>query len=342
MPSFDAWSLFFLVAASHGVLLSILLFLRRSATNHLLGWLVLSFSLCIGFYITFWTGYYQSLPSQLGVLQGLTLTFGPLTLSYLQSDKKQTRFDLRHLLPWGLFSVYYLFFPRPDIIPSYILAGTQILHLIAYCGLIFRWISKNRGFTNGVLKRYKWHRKIGLSFLGYTLSFVLYYALVFSRLLKPEWDYMISLASSFFIYFIGYHGFQKQEVLKMNESPRYEKSGLDKSSSKAIHQKLKALMESEQSYLNHELKLGDIAKALDIQTHHISQAINEIEAHNFSDFVNEYRVKHAVELLLQTDHKILRVAIESGFNNKASFNNAFKKITGIPPSHYREENRIVA
>jgi len=33
---------------------------------------------------------------------------------------------------------------------------------------------------------------------------------------------------------------------------------------------------------------------------------------------------------------VLAIGLESGFNNKASFNAAFRKFAGMPPSEYRE------
>ncbi|MEO9870081.1 MAG: helix-turn-helix transcriptional regulator, partial [Ekhidna sp.] len=234
--------------------------------------------------------------------------------------------------------VYFASDVPPRIIPRHFLAIIQVSHLLIYSSILFYWLSRNKGYSNGALKRYTWQNKVAWAFMSYSLSFLLYYVLVWTGLLKVEYDYVISLASSFFIYFIGYHGFQKQEVLKMNEGRNYDKSSLSPSASHSIMKKLKALMEDEKPYLKNSLRLNDIADQLQILPHHISQVINEIEEKNFSDYINKYRIEEAKKLLIESNYKVLHVAFDSGFNNKASFNNAFKKTTGVTPSKYRESS----
>ena len=60
---------------------------------------------------------------------------------------------------------------------------------------------------------------------------------------------------------------------------------------------------------------------------------------NFFDFVNQYRVEEAKkELTKGLDNRtLIALAFDVGFNNKASFNNYFKKYTGMTPTHYLKE-----
>ena len=100
-------------------------------------------------------------------------------------------------------------------------------------------------------------------------------------------------------------------------------------------------MTAEQLYLEPSLKLQDVANRMELQPHHISQVVNELEEKNFSDFINEYRISNAIKLLKTTENKVIHIAFDSGFNNKASFNNAFKKVTGMSPSQYREVHQTI-
>ncbi len=64
---------------------------------------------------------------------------------------------------------------------------------------------------------------------------------------------------------------------------------------------------------------------------------------NYFDYLNSLRVGEAINLLLSTSKKemnIIEIAFEAGFNNKATFNNAFKKITGMTPKEYREKQSL--
>ncbi len=74
-----------------------------------------------------------------------------------------------------------------------------------------------------------------------------------------------------------------------------------------------------------------------VSTHHLSQSINEILKLNFYELINRYRVEEAKNKIREeTEKSLLQVAFEVGFNNKASFNNAFKKHVGMTPSKYRQ------
>nr|MCU0324687.1 AraC family transcriptional regulator [Spirosomataceae bacterium] len=53
----------------------------------------------------------------------------------------------------------------------------------------------------------------------------------------------------------------------------------------------------------------------------------------FTDFVNEFRINHARNLLLQGQN-ITTIGYEVGFNNLSHFNRTFKKIMGTTPSEY--------
>ena len=57
----------------------------------------------------------------------------------------------------------------------------------------------------------------------------------------------------------------------------------------------------------------------------------------FTQFVNEYRLVHAIKLLSENSSTITDVCFESGFNNFSHFNKQFKVFTGKSPSAYRKE-----
>jgi transcriptional regulator GlxA family with amidase domain len=57
----------------------------------------------------------------------------------------------------------------------------------------------------------------------------------------------------------------------------------------------------------------------------------------FSYFLNELRIKHACDLLLNTDKTVAQISGESGYHNMTNFNKFFKEITALTPSAYREK-----
>jgi len=103
-------------------------------------------------------------------------------------------------------------------------------------------------------------------------------------------------------------------------------------------QRLIEVLEQKQLYLNPELRLSDLAEALDIRPYRASEILNRGLKTNFYDLVNGYRVSKARELLLAPDSSqfnLLGIAMESGFKSKSVFNDVFKKSTGMTPSQFR-------
>ncbi len=104
-------------------------------------------------------------------------------------------------------------------------------------------------------------------------------------------------------------------------------------------QRLLHFMENEKPYLDFELTLEKLSKQFGIQEKDISILINHHLGKHFFDFVNEYRIEMAQEILKNPKHKkrtILEILYEVGFNSKSSFYTAFKKVTHQTPTEYRK------
>lgn len=100
-------------------------------------------------------------------------------------------------------------------------------------------------------------------------------------------------------------------------------------------QRIEALMTEKQMFLNSNLKMLDIATALDVHQNEVSSCINLNKGYSFSQFVNGYRVEYAKQLMLSHPSiKMAQVAIESGFSSDTSFFRTFKSLTGMSPSEW--------
>lgn len=100
---------------------------------------------------------------------------------------------------------------------------------------------------------------------------------------------------------------------------------------------LQDYMQAEKPFLHPEIKIGDLAEALDMTRHYLSRVINQGCNKNFFDFVNGYRVQEFIQLRNDDRFKhrnTLELAYQSGFNSKSAFNRAFLKETGQNPRTY--------
>ncbi|GGC76397.1 hypothetical protein GCM10011387_32730 [Pedobacter quisquiliarum] len=97
-------------------------------------------------------------------------------------------------------------------------------------------------------------------------------------------------------------------------------------------------MKTSEPYLNPSLTIKDLAEKLTIPVKDLSTLINLYMDKHFFDFINEYRIEKAKEVLrdpLQKDLTILEILYKVGFNSKSSFSTSFKKHTGTTPTNYR-------
>ena len=337
-PSLNTWTVVFLVAAAQGLFLALMLALKKSKSQYLLAAVISLFSSCLFYYVAYWTGYWVYLPKISGICLGFNYLIGPLLYFYIRSSHNDMYFKNMHLLPFLIFIIYftfqnYLMENRIAFLDGLQVIG-QIIHLSTYTFIIYKTLTAQVG------PAHTWQKQLAFSFAGYTASFFSYYALAWAGWLKIEYDYMISAASCLFIYFVGYKGFVHPEQLKQYAHQRYARSSLSKRASGAILIALKNYFSLEKPYLQSDLKLTDVAAYTSFSSHHISQSLNQIEGVSFPDFVNRYRFEEAKKILSNaksTNLRIIDVAYDSGFNNKTTFTNVFKRYEGVTPSEYREK-----
>jgi len=97
------------------------------------------------------------------------------------------------------------------------------------------------------------------------------------------------------------------------------------------------IMESDKPYLDPLLSINKLAEISKLPQYKISKILNTSLNQNFYDFINTYRVNEVKQRLEDGEAKsfsILGIAIDCGFNSKASFNRVFKKITGTTPTAF--------
>jgi AraC-like DNA-binding protein len=133
---------------------------------------------------------------------------------------------------------------------------------------------------------------------------------------------------------------EEDEAAAAAPKRKYAKAPLPAERSRAIWEDVRRLMETERPYLRGDLKLSDVARKLNVSLHHLSQAINRESDTSFLELVNRYRVDEAKRMLADPATRnltVLAIGFEAGFNNKASFNQAFKRYTERTPSEFRKQ-----
>lgn len=89
-----------------------------------------------------------------------------------------------------------------------------------------------------------------------------------------------------------------------------------------------------ENYSRH-IGLEDVADTIHLTSAYLSKYIKKKFGVNFVKYLNEVRMSHAVEAILDTEESITQIAYDNGFPNMASFNKVFKENYGTTPLAYR-------
>lgn len=343
--------------------------------NRMLGLLILAFSLRLLEIVAYWTKYLLVFPHFWATTNALPYLFGPFLFFYvsfqLEKNREYSPRLVLHLIPYilhfALMVPFYLMsaaqkvfilenYTYGDAIPDYdvpiiywLMFVLQFPHVFIYILLTAKKLRvvQNDSQAFGNLKdatRVRWLQGLTIGFgiifslwVGYNLS--LSYGVAYSRII----DYGVTYAMTIWIYAIGYFALRHPEILSgavnRQMGPKYEKSNLTESQADEFYEQLLSMMASEKPFLEPTLKLPELAARLNIPAHHLSRIINERCELNFFDFINRYRVEAAKKKLSDpaaANFTLLAIAFEVGFNNKTSFNSAFRKFTGMTPSEFRK------
>ncbi len=86
-----------------------------------------------------------------------------------------------------------------------------------------------------------------------------------------------------------------------------------------------------------KISLSSLAEELYVHPTYLSNSFKKQTGTNIVDFINNYRIEVAKELLKDSRNKIYWVADRVGFANQRYFSQKFKKITGCTPVEYKQK-----
>lgn len=228
----------------------------------------------------------------------------------------------------------------------------SLKYYATYKKIIFQTLS----FADKVL--FGWIRKYLAAFILMQILWLLFFLFYPNwGSFKEKWWYYLSFST--LMYYIGITGYannlksivpfktfdnKPDAVIVLNNSEKEEEIGLinvgiDTANPLLENWKIKItqLLEHEQLYLNPELTLLHVAQKLNSNQTNISKMINQGFKVNFNDYINNYRVQAAINLIKTGEMKrqtLLGIAMDCGFNSKTTFNRCFKKYTGVAPKEF--------
>ena len=293
--------------------------------------------------------------------------YGPLLFLYFKKIIHNHTFkysDLLHLIPTALFLIY--------IVPIYSLSSKEklslmltrlrnglnasdseiltIIVLLKLASLIIYGYIIRKQYLEGAKKddikksNRLWQLNLYRIHFLYIFSYTIYGILI-SNGISSGFFYHFQLGSmALMVLYIGYSANIQPNVFNGVISytnglfPKYKKSGLTTSLSIELKNDLEHLFKNEKIYKENDINLEMIAEKLNTSRHNASQVINEHFKVSFHELVNKFRIEEAKKILTddqQRNLNIIDVAYEVGYNNKVTFNKAFKKDTLLTPSQFQ-------
>ncbi len=288
--------------------------------------------------------------------------WGPLLYLYLKSSAiagfKLTARHLVHFLPSLLFDVVLasvFIYAEPSFMPQVAKLRflTNVVAFIFFSGYVvrsFRFVStyKNSITTTGGNHKtsIRWFYKIVIGCATIAASWLVFIVLVFAG--NGGWFFNLAPYYVFFffiglgMYSISLHGYYHPEIGLITIPPVPEKKEL--LAAEVLEEKKQLLLElvkHNHYYRDESLSLQNLADKVNMTSRDLSYVINTGFKMNFNDFINEFRVHEFLQRLQGPEGKKFSVegmAYEVGFNSKASFYRAFKKVTNKTPGDYLKEN----
>jgi AraC-like DNA-binding protein len=299
---------------------------------------------------------------------------GPILWLYTRTlfDKKISWIKMLHFIPFLVnltiiapFVLQYTLAPFSEF-TRLILAWTKLGSVLFYCIWSLKTINRNLSFAENnfstiEIHHLEWLRMALKTMLILWLIGFLSQLVIITDLFEIDLaneDILINIAVSILVIYMGYYGFRQAPIFqggslstfaKQPESEqevmleKYHHSSLDEALVKHYAKLLEELMAEKTPYIDPELNLSKLAAELNLSTNHLSQVINQFYKKNFYEYINSYRIEAIKNRLANGHHKtttLLGIALEAGFNSKATFNRFFKKYTGQTPSEYLKEQEM--
>ncbi len=88
------------------------------------------------------------------------------------------------------------------------------------------------------------------------------------------------------------------------------------------------------NYMN-KVSLKRLAESLHINPSYLSMHFKREMGANFTDYLNDVRIKRSKDLLITSSLSLLDISLQTGFEEQSYFTKVFKKLVGCTPNQYR-------
>jgi AraC family transcriptional regulator len=99
-----------------------------------------------------------------------------------------------------------------------------------------------------------------------------------------------------------------------------------------------AAVDFVEDHLKADITVADMADAVSYSLYHFCRMFNRVVHHTPYDYLMRRRLSESARELLETDRRIIEIALDYRFNNPETYSRAFKRMFGVQP--YRCRKRV--
>ena len=104
---------------------------------------------------------------------------------------------------------------------------------------------------------------------------------------------------------------------------------------------IKAALSYIKDHYQDKLYIRDLASQVGMNEQYFCRFFKKALGRSPMEYINEFRIRKAIELLEKTNRSVTEICMEAGFNNLGNFLREFKKETGTTPLKYRKGSENV-
>ncbi len=357
------WFFIAIIAAAQGFFVGLVLLFNKKLNKlkrFYFALLTICFSLWVAEFGAYWSPYMMEFPHLMFLSKPLPWLFGPLLYlfakSFVNDEAILKKSQLLHFVPFLIRFGFYLplilktesekiailnrvvYTSKPNYTDEY-----YIFALLGACQLFIYLI-----LTFNLLKRIQQSKRLMIKIMITSLTMFAFVPVIHMVNVKyfdihflAKFGSFILLISSVLIYSLSYYLMLYPQKIMNKDIVKYAKNKLSPRRINDIEQKVLDFILSKNNYRDPNVSLNAISSQIDIPTNYVSQVVNTKFGFGVNDLVNKYRIEEVKERLFDEKYRhysIVAIAMDSGFRNKASFYNAFKKHVGMTPTEFKNSD----
>ncbi|WP_299678233.1 AraC family transcriptional regulator [uncultured Dokdonia sp.] len=281
--------------------------------------------------------------------------------SYVNPDFRLKRKDYIHFLPvlieiiWSFFIKsqnfywdgtreslswlgYYGYMAWMRYPTMYVISSALLIYYTSTSQKILSHLPELTNYER-ITRKLQWIKRVVIIIKIFAIAYIIgilvdYFFFNFASNLF--YGHPVFIGMAIITYWLGIEGFSRRKDAAVK--PIQQLSTKEQKQLEEIAISIQQLMKEESLYKDPELTLGTLSRKLHQKPYLVTKSLNNILQKKFTDYINELRIEEVKRMLedpKSEKYTLLSIAYDAGFNSKASFNRAVKKITGKPPTHLK-------